>query len=275
MSGLTAIGTTALSYNNGTATTLYSGEGQTLTLGYADGNETFTMPAMDVIPLLNGFDNSSAISANRGSGKNVILTGRTLQAGRWNTLCVPFNIGDPAAVFGAGTLVKTLSSYANDGTTVTISFSEATTIVAGTPYIIMLPEGASNIQNPTFNGVTIDNTMHDVVAGGATFKGCYSPVALAANDRKKLFLADNMLWYPNADVTVKACRAYFELTADLPELGNNAPNIIIDFGDATGITTTNYTNSNNEWFTVDGRKLLQKPVTKGMYINDGRKVVIK
>ena len=65
VSGLTAIGTTALSYNDGNTTTLYSGEGQTLTLSYTsevplgyhliynatagtiDGN-TLTMPASDV-----------------------------------------------------------------------------------------------------------------------------------------------------------------------------------------------------------------------------------
>ena len=64
-SSLTAIGTTALRYNDGTTTTLYSGEGQTLTLSYTgdvpDGysmaygatagtisDGTLTMPARDV-----------------------------------------------------------------------------------------------------------------------------------------------------------------------------------------------------------------------------------
>ena len=64
VSGLTAIGTTALSYNDGTTTTIYSGATQTLTLNYTDladgytafysvngeaidGN-TFQMPANDV-----------------------------------------------------------------------------------------------------------------------------------------------------------------------------------------------------------------------------------
>lgn len=71
-SGLTAVGTTALSYNDGTATTIYSGEGQTVgltitpaagfyigTVKYNDGTEdhiitptndaySFTMPASDV-----------------------------------------------------------------------------------------------------------------------------------------------------------------------------------------------------------------------------------
>ena len=34
----------------------------------------------------------------------------------------------------------------------------------------------------------------------------------------------------SADLTVKSCRAYFELDADVPE-SNNAPSIIIDYGD--------------------------------------------
>ena len=72
VSGLTAVGTTALSHNDGTATTIYSGEGQTVgltitpaagfnigTVKYNDGTEdhiitptndaySFTMPASDV-----------------------------------------------------------------------------------------------------------------------------------------------------------------------------------------------------------------------------------
>ena len=30
-----------------------------------------------------------------------------------------------------------------------------------------------------------------------------------------------------------------------------------------------------DWYTVDGRKLDGKPATKGLYINNGRKVVVK
>jgi hypothetical protein len=32
---------------------------------------------------------------------------------------------------------------------------------------------------------------------------------------------------------------------------------------------------NNNWYTLDGRKLQGKPTTKGVYINNGRSVVIK
>ena len=240
--------------------------------------------------LADNASNADAIAAYKGKTIAVALDGRTLtKDGKWNTLCLPFDIADPAAVFGTGVKVKTLSGYTNNGTTVTVTFTDAATIEAGTPYIIMLPNNAVDMENPVFTGVTIDNTMHDVTAGDATFKGTYSPVALTANDKKKLFLADNMLWYPNAAVTVRACRAYFELVADVPELSNGAPSIVVDFGDgnSTGVAlllspegdengaSTRGGLEGASWFTLDGRKLSQRPIAKGLYIINGKKVVVK
>ena len=55
----------------------------------------------------------------------------------------------------------------------------------------------------------------------------------------------------------------------------------INFGEGyytTGIiSTTNYTNSTNSdaWYTLDGHKLDGKPTAKGIYVNNGKKVVIK
>ena len=221
---------------------------------------------------LNAIDRDPALS----TAVDITLSARTLTADNWNTLCVPFALSSAQieSIFGAGTLVKTLSSYANNGTTVTVTFISADEIVAGTPYIIM---PANTVANPEFTGVTIDNTMHDVTAGDATFKGIYSPVPLAANDKKKLFLADNMLWYPNADVTVRACRAYFELDSEV-----QAREFVLNFGDGeeTGIVSMDngqwiMDNEAGAWYTLDGRKLSQKPIAKGLYINNGKKVVVK
>ena len=55
----------------------------------------------------------------------------------------------------------------------------------------------------------------------------------------------------------------------------------LNFGEEdekTGITTTNYTNftnSDDAWYDLSGRKLSGKPTKKGLYINNGRKIVIK
>ena len=50
------------------------------------------------------------------------------------------------------------------------------------------------------------------------------------------------------------------------------------FDETTGITTTNYTNftnSDDAWNSLDGRRLQGKPTKSGLYINNGKKVIIK
>jgi hypothetical protein len=45
--------------------------------------------------------------------------------------------------------------------------------------------------------------------------------------------------------------------------------------ETTGITTTNYTNKTDAWYDLQGRRFSGKPTAKGLYINNGKKVVIK
>jgi surface protein len=228
-----------------------------------------------IIRLSDHIDNSSIVTAFDGlMNAKVELIGRTLNKDKWNTLCVPFDISDPAAVFGAGTLVKTLSGYSVSGSTVTISFTDANSIEAGKPYIVM---PTTNITNPVFNDVTINNIMQDVIiSNAATFKGNYAPVPLSANDTKKLFLANNMLYYPTGSVTVKPFRAYFELTSDVPT-ASGAPNLVIDFGETTGVGELRTENRRieNSFYDLQGRRLNGKPTQKGIYIHHGKKEVLK
>jgi hypothetical protein len=46
-------------------------------------------------------------------------------------------------------------------------------------------------------------------------------------------------------------------------------------GTTTEIGTISVERDNNTWFSIDGRKLNGKPVKKGLYINNGKKLVIK
>jgi hypothetical protein len=173
--------------------------------------------------------------------------------------------------------VKTLSGYTNDGTTVTISFTDAATIEAGKPYIVMLPSGADDMVNPQFSGVTISNAaLQGITAGAATFKGNYAPVALAKDDKTRLFLSSNKLYYPTAAVTVKPFRAYFELTSDVPT-ASGAPNLVIDFGETTGVGELRTENRRieNSFYDLQGRRLNGKPTQKGIYIHHGKKEVLK
>ena len=248
---------------------------QNYAITYHKGTLTVSLASLT---LYDNADNSDAISevvTNYGSKADVTLSGRTLTAGQWNTLCLPFSLSSSqiAARFGAGTEVKTLSSYANNGTTVTVTFIDAAEIEAGKPYIV---KPTNDVVNPVFADVTISYTMNDVTVGGATFKGTYKPVALTANDKKKLYLANDKLWYPTAELTVRTCRAYFELTNEVPETAG-APSIVIDYGETTGVHTMAEGRSVMEdvWYTLDGRKVHGQRLKEGVYIHNGRKEVIK
>ena len=78
--------------------------------------------------------------------------------------------------------------------------------------------------------------------------------------------------------TLKACRAYFQfLQAD-----NNALQFVLNFGSdmTTDIVDIEHPISNNEqdtgtWYTLDGVKHDKRPIKKGLYIKNGKKIVIK
>ena len=144
----------------------------------------------------------------------------------------------------------------------------------------------ADIVNPVFTGVTISDVTANAETDYVDFVGTYSPVGIYTADKTNLYIgADNKLYYPTAsDFTVNACRGYFQLKQGLkagdPKAGVRT--FKLNFGDnsevTTGIITTNFTNStnsDNEWYSLDGRKLNGKPAQRGVYINNGNKIVIK
>ena len=82
-------------------------------------------------------------------------------------------------------------------------------------------------------------------------------------------------WWFTGKTPIPANRAY--IPGDkLTEGGVKGIRIVFD--EETGIATTNLTNQTNEagaWYTIDGRKLEGKPQQRGLYINNGKKIIIK
>ena len=46
-------------------------------------------------------------------------------------------------------------------------------------------------------------------------------------------------------------------------------------GETTGIATMNVRELDNKWYTLDGRQLQGQPTVKGLYIQNGKKVMVK
>ncbi len=63
---------------------------------------------------------------------------------------------------------------------------------------------------------------------------------------------------------------------EVPTGTQSAPILTLVFGDATKITTTDFTDyTDGVFYDLNGRKLQGKPTKKGVYIMNGRKVVVK
>jgi len=252
--------------------------------GILYGGTYYVAPA--TISLADNADNSTTISNANGYVANVTLAARTLyKDGAWNTLCLPFNVtlsGSPLN----GAVARPLTAASISGSTLNLTFGgEVTTLVAGTPYIIKWESG-DNIVSPVFNGVTIDKTdrSYDNGISGdnrVRFIGTYSSTTFTAADNSILLLGGkNKLYYPTTGAGIGAQRAYFKIGSDGAQLARSLTSFSIDFGEgdnATGIINVSAETRNiaDGWYSLDGRKLDGQPTQNGIYINNGKKVVIK
>ena len=48
----------------------------------------------------------------------------------------------------------------------------------------------------------------------------------------------------------------------------------VTFGGISGVTT-DLRSGDDGWYTIDGRRLAGKPTQSGIYINNGKKILIK
>lgn len=237
--------------------------------------------------LANKADNSSTLETYYNKVCNVVLTDRTLdRSGVWNTLCLPFALNATQLGYGDcplnGATVKTLSSTSYDASTgtLTLTFEEATTIAAGKPYIVKWGTAAANLSSPTFSNVVVTTkTTSSVETTYANFVCSFSQVSLTADDRSVLYLGSNSkLYYPSAAVTMGSCRAYFQLKGiTAGDKSGSARAFVMNDGETTAISVVSIEDKLNddEWYDLNGRRYQGLPAQKGLYINNGIKVIIK
>ena len=265
--------------------------------GWTRGNngipEGWTVVGPNGITLYDTGDNSATLDAKDGQTFDyVLLAGRTLyRDGTWNTLCLPFNVGDGDDTDGItftgtpleGATVKTLTEASFDSGTLTLTFgNDVTSITAGTPYIIKWTTTGTDLKSPVFDNVSIDKTMHDIaVADVITFKGIHDPKAINSEDKSILYLgANNKLYYPNAAMTIKSFRAYFQLNGIKVSVLTNVRMFLGDDDEATSIQNSKIKNQNEDdaVYDLSGRKFkvqcsMFNGLPKGIYIVNGRKVL--
>ena len=233
---------------------------------------------------------------------NVSLN-RTFTANKAATLMLPFAI-DVANTSGAAFYTYTGVTFDTETNKWKATMTQVTsgTIAANTPYVVM-PTGTAI----TFTGsVTLNTTGgggQQTTNGDWTFKGTYEKKTWTAADCGNDYgfaatsgtATDGVTDVEAGDFVklaagawIRPMRAYLTYTgtgnpwagarrradAELPQ--SISVILVSANGETTEIDLTPaLSEGEGAWYTLDGRKLDKQPTTKGLYINNGKKTVIK
>ena len=238
-------------------------------------------------------DENSTVVPETAEGVNVRVL-RTIKAGEWSTICLPFAMTEAQVktTFGddvqLGNFCDTESEYddADNVVGISIAFEKATEIEANHPYIIKVSQPVTEF---AVDNVDVDPVEEDAlveVDNGLTgrrrvvYGGMYGTYhAQTELEEFSLFLNDNKFWYSTGLTKMKAFRAYFVMADVLTDVENAAARISFSFNDrdeeTTGIVGRREQTADGACYDLQGRKVVLQKGKKGVYVKNGRKEVIK
>jgi len=165
-----------------------------------------------------------------------------------------------------------------------VNFNTATAIEANHPYIIKV---STPVTEFTVESVDIDPENEPTVAAVKRTKKQWSEmigtyVVKTELEEQMLFLSGNKFYYSAGLTKMKAFRAYFDFYDVLTEVENGAAARITMSvgGETTGIgQISNLNPQSSNLYDLQGRRVDNvqdvQSVKKGVYIRDGKKVVVK
>ena len=213
-----------------------------------------------------------------------VILKRNVYSG-WNTFCVPFALTQAQLeeAYGSGAVAKYLSGVTTDGAAATLHFTpeEGGGIEANKAYLLYLTADVTEAK--TFSDVTLQpagdctTTVRADNGGDYTFQGILAPTALATNDRQYFLNSAGTYFVLPLDNTsqLKATRAY--IIVPTPAGSAQGRQYSFDFnGTTTGIDNVNISGleDGGAWYTISGIRV-NRPAAKGVYIHNGRKVIVK
>ena len=258
----------------------------------ADNNEyrmddiEFTVTIGDNRVVLN--ENSTTPPAD-AEGVNVRVK-RTISAGSWNTICLPFAMTEAQCKAAFGNDVE-LADFTHceatyddneDVTGLEVEFQDvdiAGGMEANHPYIIKVSEAiteftADGVDIEVEEAPSVDRDEYKVkpkVFIYNSFVGTY--VAQTAVPEECLFLSGNKFWYSTGVTQMKAFRAYFDFYDVLSDPEDSGARVAISIDDApTGIVSVRRSEKHdNVYYDLSGRRV-ERP-GKGFYIVNGKKIL--
>jgi len=249
------------------------------------GDVTFNIEIVENLIVL---DEESASLPEAEEGANVKVL-RTINANEWSTICLPFDMNEAQLTSAFGSDVK-LAYFVDYSTTsnntaisaISINFGSSSAqdgLIANYPYLI---QTSKNISEFVVEGISVNPNEEGAIAKYGTTDGPKTVVkgsfigtlhageAIPANG---LFLNGNKFYYSTGATTIKAFRGYFVLTDVLTDKDAEARMILNIDGQTTRVEGISSAAADTNVYTLDGRRVSRTPQTKGVFIQNGKKVV--
>lgn len=136
---------------------------------------------------------------------------RTIKAGMYNTICLPFEVTSAQAkdIFGADVQLRTLKSadLVEEGQVLDLSFEQTSGMYPGTPHLI---KTSRDIVNPVFSSVKFTRTTPaSTTKTNANFVGTFIKNEIPASEDNLFLGANNTLYFPTVNMPILGMRAYF------------------------------------------------------------------
>ena len=217
----------------------------------------------NVAPTLT-LNDANSFGTNSDFDVTSVTMTRTLKGEKWNTFCVPFGMTSEeiSAQFGADAKVKELSGATLNGENYNMTFSDASTIEAGKPYMVKV---ASDVTSISLGNKTIKGDITPATAGDVTFTGVYNNGKAPMGS---FIISNNVFYNVDSDVTLKAFRGYITV-------GSGVKALTFDFDDdATGISLMEDGRSQMEdgaIYNVAGQRI--NKMQRGINIVNGKKIL--
>lgn len=229
----------------------------------------------DPVVILDEKSESYSTPSIGNTGSAEVHLKRTFSANSWNSLCVPFAISEAEVKDQFGNDAKVAKF--TGATATTLEFSTCTGIEAGKPYLVYIPEGATQTKF-TFKGVTaFAGQPTDVVLQGSTnekttFHGYFYK---STAPKGSYVLRKNLVYHLVSDMAIKGFRAVlidgtatqrvftqWSLDGTTTGIGNIDANVIQRY---------NVYNTNGQMVRHAATSLNDLP--HGVYIVNGKKVI--
>ncbi len=243
---------------------------------FADSNFKVTITQYTIL------DENSTVAPTAKSGIDVLVK-RTIKANEWSTICLPFAMSEAQVkvAFGDNVKLGDFNGYETEEDAdeniigIKAKFNSSTAIAANHPYIIKV---TTPITEFSADAVNVDPQEATIAAVKRTKKqwsemtGTY--VANTVVEKDCLFLYDNKFYYSKGNTKMKAFRAYFDFYDVLSSVENASAPIFISFdNETTGISNIIIAGESDNYYDLQGRRI--ETPKKGLYIKNGKKVVVK